>query len=79
MKQGKIRYYGVSVERIDEAKTAIEFPGVQSVMIIFNIFRQRPIEDFFPEANNGRWASSPAYPGLRPADRQDERHPLRAG
>jgi aryl-alcohol dehydrogenase-like predicted oxidoreductase len=48
--QGKIRYYGVSVERIAEAKAAIKFPGVQSVMIIFNIFRQRPIEDFFPEA-----------------------------
>jgi aryl-alcohol dehydrogenase-like predicted oxidoreductase len=48
--QGKIRYYGVSVERIAEAKKAIEFPGVQSVMIIFNMFRQRPIDDFFPEA-----------------------------
>lgn len=49
-KQGKIRHYGVSVERIDEAKKAIEFPGVQSVMIVFNMFRQRPIDDFFPEA-----------------------------
>lgn len=45
--QGKIRYYGVSVERIAEAQKAIEFPGVQSVQIIFNIFRQRPVEDFF--------------------------------
>ena len=50
VKQGKIRYYGVSVERIDEARAAIQFPGVQSVMIIFNIFRQRPADDFFPEA-----------------------------
>jgi aryl-alcohol dehydrogenase-like predicted oxidoreductase len=50
VKQGKIRHYGVSVERIDEAKAAIQFPGVQSVMIIFNMFRLRPIEDFFPEA-----------------------------
>lgn len=50
VKQGKIRHYGVSVERLDEAKKAIEFPGVQSVMIIFNMFRQRPIDDFFPEA-----------------------------
>jgi aryl-alcohol dehydrogenase-like predicted oxidoreductase len=48
--QGKIRHYGVSVERIDEAEKAIEFPGVQSVMIIFNIFRQRPAESFFAEA-----------------------------
>jgi aryl-alcohol dehydrogenase-like predicted oxidoreductase len=48
--QGKIRFYGVSVEQIAEAKKAIEFPGVQSVQMIFNIFRQRPIEDFFPQA-----------------------------
>lgn len=50
VKQGKIRHYGVSVERIVEAEKAIEYPGVQSVQIIFNIFRQRPAEDFFPEA-----------------------------
>ena len=50
VKQGKIRYYGVSVERIAEAEKAIEYPNVQSVMIIFNIFRQRPAEDFFREA-----------------------------
>ncbi len=50
VKQGKIRYYGVSVERIDEAMAAIQFPNVQSVMMIFNMFRMRPIEDFFPEA-----------------------------
>jgi aryl-alcohol dehydrogenase-like predicted oxidoreductase len=47
VKQGKIRHYGVSVERIAEAEKAIEYPGVQSVMIIFNVFRQRPAEDFF--------------------------------
>ena len=50
VKQGKIRYYGVSVERIAEAEKTIEYPNVQSVMIIFNIFRQRPAEDFFREA-----------------------------
>jgi aryl-alcohol dehydrogenase-like predicted oxidoreductase len=50
VKQGKISHYGVSVERIVEAEKAIEFPGVQSVMIIFNIFRQRPAEVFFGEA-----------------------------
>ena len=50
VKEGKIRFYGVSVERIVEAEKAIEFPGVQSVMIIFNIFRQRPAEVFFNEA-----------------------------
>jgi aryl-alcohol dehydrogenase-like predicted oxidoreductase len=50
VKQGKIRYYGVSVERVEEALKAIEYPGVQTVQIIFNIFRQRPAELFFDEA-----------------------------
>jgi aryl-alcohol dehydrogenase-like predicted oxidoreductase len=47
---GKVRHYGVSVERIEEALKAIEYPGVQSVQIIFNVFRQRPAELFFREA-----------------------------
>jgi aryl-alcohol dehydrogenase-like predicted oxidoreductase len=50
VKQGKIRYYGVSVEKVEEALKAIEYPNVQSVQIIFNIFRQRPAELFFSEA-----------------------------
>ena len=50
VKQGKIRYYGVSVEKVEEALKAIEYPGVQTVQIIFNIFRQRPAELFFSEA-----------------------------
>jgi len=40
----------VSVEKVEEALKAIEFPGVQTIQIIFNIFRQRPAELFFPEA-----------------------------
>ena len=47
---GKIRYYGVSVEKVEEALKAIEYPGVTSVQIIYNIFRQRPAELFFREA-----------------------------
>jgi len=50
VKQGKLRHYGVSVETIEEASKAIEFPAVQSVQLVFNIFRQRPIDDFFPQA-----------------------------
>src|SRR4030081_1549564 len=49
---GKIRYYGVSVEKIEEALKAIEFPNVQTVQIIFNCFRQRPADEFFARANN---------------------------
>src|SRR6185295_2734501 len=50
VRAGKIRHYGVSVERVDEAIEAIRHPGVETVQIIFNIFRPRPAEDFFPEA-----------------------------
>ena len=50
VKQGKIRYYGVSVEHVEEALKAIEFPNVQSVQIIFNIFRQRPADLLFDKA-----------------------------
>ncbi len=44
---GKLRHYGVSVEKVEEAIKALEFPNVQSVQIIYNIFRQRPAEMFF--------------------------------
>jgi aryl-alcohol dehydrogenase-like predicted oxidoreductase len=50
VKTGKLRHYGVSVQKVEEALKAIEFPNVQSVQIIFNIFRQRPAELFFAEA-----------------------------
>ena len=49
-KAGKIRYYGVSVEKIEEAREAIKHPDVQTVQIIFNCFRQRPADEFFPMA-----------------------------
>jgi aryl-alcohol dehydrogenase-like predicted oxidoreductase len=48
--KGKIRFYGVSVEKVEEALKAIEYPGVSSVQIIYNLFRQRPQELFFREA-----------------------------
>ena len=47
---GKIRHYGVSVEKVEEGLKAIEYPNVQSVQIIYNIFRQRPAGLFFAEA-----------------------------
>ena len=47
---GKLRYYGVSVEKVEEALKAIEYPNVQTVQIIFNMFRQRPMDLFFGEA-----------------------------
>jgi len=46
---GKLRYYGVSVEKVEEALKAIEYPNVQSLQIIFNMFRQRPAELLFEQ------------------------------
>jgi len=50
IEQGKIRNYGVSVQKVEEGIKALEYPNVQSVQIIFNIFRQRPAEIFFDMA-----------------------------
>jgi aryl-alcohol dehydrogenase-like predicted oxidoreductase len=47
---GKVRFYGVSVEKVEEALKALEYPNVQTVQIIFNMFRHRPAELFFREA-----------------------------
>ena len=47
---GAIAHYGVSVERVEEGLKAIEYPGIDTVQIIFNIFRQRPAELFLPRA-----------------------------
>jgi aryl-alcohol dehydrogenase-like predicted oxidoreductase len=54
VKAGKVRYYGVSVEKVEEAVKAIEYPNVQTVQIIFNIFRQRPADLFFDLAKAKR-------------------------
>jgi len=49
-KSGKIKAYGVSVEKVEEALKAIEYPNVVSIQIIYNLFRQRPAGLFFREA-----------------------------
>lgn len=67
VKAGKIRYYGVSVERIEEALKAMEYPNVQTVQIIFNCFRQRPAGLFFEQAKKrkvGVLARVPLASGL---------------
>jgi len=64
---GRIKHYGVSVERVEEALKAIEYPDVQSVQIVFNLFRQRPAEHFFAEAQRrkvGILARLPLSSGL---------------
>lgn len=47
---GTLGAYGVSVEKVEEGLKAIEYSGVASVQIIYNMFRQRPAGLFFREA-----------------------------
>ena len=54
VQKGKILHYGVSVEKVSEAMDAIQFPNVKSIQIIFNMFRQKPSEEFFKEAAKKR-------------------------
>ena len=64
---GKLRFYGVSVERVEEALRAARFPNVQSIQIIFNMFRLKPAEELFPtvrEKKIGILARVPLASGL---------------
>jgi aryl-alcohol dehydrogenase-like predicted oxidoreductase len=64
---GKLKNHGVSVEKVEEAKMALDYPGVRTVQIIFNVFRQKPAEEFFPlaeERNIGVLARVPLASGL---------------
>ena len=63
---GVLRHYGVSVEKVEQAMKALEYPGVASVQIIFNMVRQRPADRFLAEAARrdvGILARVPLAPG----------------
>jgi len=67
VKAGKLRYYGVSVAKVSEAIRATEYPNVQTVQIIFNIFRQKPADEFWELARQrkvGILARVPLASGL---------------
>ena len=67
VREGKLRYYGVSVERVEEALRAARYPNVQSIQIIFNMFRLKPAEELFPvvrEKRIGILARVPLASGL---------------
>ena len=67
VKAGKLRYYGVSVQTVSEAIRATEYPNVQTVQIIFNIFRQKPADEFWALAKQrkvGILARVPLASGL---------------
>lgn len=75
--QGKILNFGVSVEKVEEAIKAIEYPNVSTVQIIFNLFRQRPSELFFKEAKKkdiGIIARVPLASGLLTGKFDPETH-----
>jgi len=75
--EGKILNMGVSVEKVEEALKAIEFPNVTTVQIIFNMFRQRPAELFFREAarrNIGVIVRVPLASGLLTGKFRPETH-----
>ena len=77
VKAGKMRYYGVSVEKVEEALKAIEYPNVQSVQIIFNMFRQRPAELFFEQAKKrkvGILARVPLASGMLTGKLKPDQH-----
>lgn len=48
-KNGKISYYGVSVEKVSEAIDAMKY-DISAIEVIFNMFRLKPLEELFPKA-----------------------------
>jgi len=71
VKKGKIVNYGISVYNLSEAYEAIKFPDIKTVQLVFNIFRQKPVEDFLKKAkekNIGIIARGPLASGLLGGD-----------
>ncbi|WP_078551474.1 aldo/keto reductase [Bacillus alkalicellulosilyticus] len=65
--EGKIRHYGVSVETVEEGLFCLTNPNVKALQVIFNIFRQKPLEELFPKAKEqgvGILARVPLASGL---------------
>src|SRR5579875_3261375 len=48
--EGKIRHYGVSVETVEEGLICLQYPNVRALQVIFNIFRQKPLDELLPRA-----------------------------
>jgi aryl-alcohol dehydrogenase-like predicted oxidoreductase len=71
VRRGKLRHYGVSVEKVEEALKAIEFPGVVSVQIIWNMFRQRPGGAVLPGARRSGGGDRAGAARLGAADGED--------
>lgn len=50
--EGKIKRFGASVESMEEAHICLQHEGLSSLQIIFNVFRQKPIDDLFEAAKS---------------------------
>lgn len=61
VEKGKIAHYGVSIEKVSEGLAAMEYP-IAAMEVIFNMFRLKPAEALFPEAQKKASASWPGYP-----------------
>lgn len=88
--EGKIRYYGVSVETVEEGLEAMKNPNVRALQVIFNLFRQKPLDELFPAAKEkgvGILARVPLASGLLTGkfsndtqfEKEDHRHFNRDG
>ncbi|WP_435922911.1 aldo/keto reductase [Paenibacillus sp. DYY-L-2] len=65
--EGKIRHYGVSVETVEEGLFCLNVPGVKALQVIFNLFRQKPLDELLPAAKQagvGILARLPLASGL---------------
>ena len=65
--EGKIRHYGVSVETVEEGLFCLTNPGVKALQVIFNVFRQKALEELLPAAKErgvGILARVPLASGL---------------
>ncbi len=77
VQDGKVRFYGVSIEKVDEGIKAMEYPGVSSIQVIYNIFRQRPAETLLTLAkqrNVGIIARLPLASGLLTGKMRPDTH-----
>ncbi|MCV2491445.1 aldo/keto reductase [Geodermatophilus sp. YIM 151500] len=54
VEEGAIAAYGVSVETVAEGLTALQHPGVQTIQVILNIFRRKPLEELLPAAQKAQ-------------------------
>ncbi len=52
--EGLIEHFGMSVETAEEAKLCLQVEGLSSLQVIFNVFRQKLIDEVFEEARERR-------------------------